>query len=685
MSRVRSPTVRTAMVVAGSLCLSAAAAQEPQTPPTVRPAPAEVVMVDAVVVDRDGHPVTDLREDDFVLRSDGRERPITQFERIVVQDVLGARAARPPVSTNTGQETTSRPEASVVLVFDEQNIHPETLRDARKAALGFLDSSIAGSGELVLVGTGSRAVLRAREQVGLEALRAQVAQMKALHVRSSDEQDVSEFEAMQIAVFNDQHTVDTVATRLYADARAEGRNPSTLQVSVYSDDARNRAQRVWLEARTRAQATLAVVEQLANLLAGRRGRKSVVLLTEGFVLDGRSPEWKRTLDTARRANVVVYAVDVRSLREPDRFGAATARTEGLWAPQTSERGNPTTLNHGEAPMADRDAAQGSDMLVAQTGGFTRRYTNDLAGALVRIAAESRNYYLLGFEPTAAADGSFHPISLEVRRPGLSVRARKGYLALPRSETPAAGPIPLRLTAYLLEPRGDAVHVQLVGEIDPAAVQFDETDAVRTATIDWLLDVPTPGKTGSEPRRLRLNLPKDAWEAVRATWVPVGAELDLPPGLHVARMFVRDGASGGRVGMLEHAFEVPSPHAPYVSAVLSDMARGGAASAPAFVARRAFPAGAHLLYQFEVRGMAAGAADKLLAAHELCTAEGAVLARGSESPLAAAADGSPSRLVRISLEKTPPGHYELRLHVRDQAGGSRLDWAEPFEVIAAPSM
>ncbi len=643
-------------------------------------------MVDAVVVDRDGHPLTDLREDDFVLRADGRERPITHFERILVQDVEGVARPRPPVSTNTGPETTSRPAASVVLVFDEQNIRPETLRDARKAALSFVDGGFTTGGELVLVGTASGAILRAREQVGLEALRAQVAQMKALHVRAPDEDTLSEFEAMQIALFNSQQTLDVVTTRMYADARAQGRRVTDLTrlMDAYPDQARNMAQRLWIETRTRAQTTLTVVEQLSTLLAGRRGRKSVVLLTEGFVLDGRSAEWKRALDTARRANVVVYAVDVRGLREPDRLSAATGRTEGLWTPPPTDTANPPTMDHGEAALADQDASQGSDSLATQTGGFTRRYTNDLAGALTRIAAEARNYYLLGFEPAGPPDGKFHGVSLEVRRPGVTVRARKGYLALPRSETPAAGPIPLRLTAYLLEPRGDAVHVQLVGEIDPTAIRFEEHDDARTAAVDWQLDVPGPGHAGSEPKRLRLKLPPEAWESLRAAWVPVGAELDLAPGVHVARMFVRDGAADGRVGMLEHVFEVPSPHAPYVSAVLSDMARGGAGSAPAFVARRTFAAGARVLYQFEVRGVPAEARDELVAGHELCTAEGVVLTRGPDTPLASAAEGNPGRLIRIPLEKSPPGHYELRLHVRDAAGGSRLDWAEPFEVIAPSS-
>ena len=47
-------------------------------------------------------------------------------------------------------------------------------------------------------------------------------------------------------------------------------------------------------------------------------------------------------------------------------------------------------------------------------------------------------------------------------------------------------------------------------------------------------------------------------------------------------------------------------------------------------------------------------------------------------------GHLARLIRISLERTPPGSYEIGLHVRDHVSGTRLDWVEPFEVVAAPA-
>jgi VWFA-related protein len=673
----------TVAISVGALCLAAlcpvTAAQQVQQPPTVRPSPAEVVMVDVVVVDNDGKPVTDLQRDDFVLRDEGREQPITEFERLRIENFEGRAAARSPVSTNVGP-VTAPSGAILALVFDEQNLRPETLGDARKAMLGLLDRSAAARGELLLVGSGSRAFVRAREQVGLDALRAQVSKLKALHVRTADEDVVSEAEAMRIAMFDERATVDRVAARLEATERTQGglitsRNPWTREekARAYPIQARSLAQRVWLEARSRALATLSVVEELTRMLSARGGRKSVVLLSEGFVLDGRSPEWQRTLDAARRAHVVVYGVDVRGLRQPDSLSIANGRSA------TGEK-------RGESALLDQEAAEGSDTLATETGGFTRRYTNDLAAALERIASESRNYYLLGFAPAAPPDGKFHALSVGVRRPSVTVRARKGYLALASSETVTASrPIPLRLAAFPLEQRGDAVRVQVLGEVDPAAVQFEEHDGRRAASIDWLIDIGRTDRKGTDaPHRLQLSVPSETWTSLCANWVPVGAEFDLPPGVHVARLFVRDGG-GGRVGKVEHVFEVPSPHSPYVSAVLSDLARveHGAAPVITAIARRTFTTGAQLAYQFEVRSSAVeSAAGPLLAGYELTAADGVVVMREEERPLAKAPDGDPARLIRISLEKAPAGRYELSLHVHGAGGGARLDWVESFEVVTA---
>ncbi|HEX6862890.1 MAG TPA: VWA domain-containing protein [Thermoanaerobaculia bacterium] len=90
-----------------------------------------------------------------------------------------------------------------------------------------------------------------------------------------------------------------------------------------------------------------------------------------------------------------------------------------------------TLYPVDVPALGRDAGtQGSpeDTLLAlaeATGGRAALNSNRLA-ALERAEEDTRSYYLLGFSPAWKADDRDHRIELEIRRPGLDVRARHGF-------------------------------------------------------------------------------------------------------------------------------------------------------------------------------------------------------------------------------------------------------------------
>ena len=103
---------------------------------------------------------------------------------------------------------------------------------------------------------------------------------------------------------------------------------------------------------------------------------------------------------ANRANVFFYPVD------PDRLFSGTH-----------------TLTSNQA----------LEMMVSITDGLLISETALFESGLRRIVDDLSNYYLLGYYSTADADGKFHKITVRVKRPGVQVRARAGYLAAKAGE------------------------------------------------------------------------------------------------------------------------------------------------------------------------------------------------------------------------------------------------------------
>ncbi|HEX5424225.1 MAG TPA: VWA domain-containing protein, partial [Candidatus Acidoferrales bacterium] len=85
-------------------------------------------------------------------------------------------------------------------------------------------------------------------------------------------------------------------------------------------------------------------------------------------------------------------------------------------------------------------------LAAGTGGFPILNTNDLLAGLQKIGAEENEYYLLGFAPLEAADGSCHTLKVKVDRHGTEVRARSGYCNVQPTDVLAGKPIEKELEA-----------------------------------------------------------------------------------------------------------------------------------------------------------------------------------------------------------------------------------------------
>jgi hypothetical protein len=121
-------------------------------------------------------------------------------------------------------------------------------------------------------------------------------------------------------------------------------------------------------------------------------------------------EYRRLFEQANRANVSFYPVYPRGL------AAFDAPIGPRQPPPVSDDVRNLTARHNSL----RELAENTD-------GLAVLNTNALEPAMQRIVADLTSYYLIGYySSNTKLDGKFREITVRVRRPGVSVRARRGY-------------------------------------------------------------------------------------------------------------------------------------------------------------------------------------------------------------------------------------------------------------------
>ena len=427
------------------LVMAAVAPAWAQAPPRFA-AQAELVTVDVVVLGPDGKPVSGLTRDDFVVKEDGQEQAIAAFEAVeaVVPGLESPETVRSSpslarVATNVAGPPTRR---TFAIVFDDLHVGDVNVEQAKKAVATFVAGQTVPGDRLVLVTVADArfwATTRGGEEAAWREALSRVRSHAPLRGRPGCEP--THYEAMQIDLLGNKRVADMVQRRyaalcspvpaspeqlaqmaIVSDLQASGVTPqsgssSGPPASSGSSPLTPSAAEAYSRYRGRLAGSLRVVRQVILKLAERPGRKSLVLVTEGFPTDTSLDVFREVREQAARANVVIHFLDARGLATGPDFLSA-AGTTGLIAPPDI---GPTV-----AMWKLEDA--GSKALAQETGGLVLQ-TNDLVSGLVKVADESRVTYLLGYEPTnRKRNGRYRKLGVEVRRPGLQVRARAGYFA-----------------------------------------------------------------------------------------------------------------------------------------------------------------------------------------------------------------------------------------------------------------
>jgi VWFA-related protein len=413
--------------------------QEPAAPAAQQPAPADqppadpgqpvfrtgisFVRVDVIVTDKQGQPVTDLTQADFEVQEDNKPQTVETFRLVKIET---ANAVVPPsvgrIRSRDDEERAAQNEDARIFVFflDDYHVRLGNSMSARQHLVKFVEG--LGPNDL-------------------------------------------------LAVMYPMTPLDAVT--LTRDHASVIRMLERFQGRKFDYTPRNSIEEKYMYQPTevieviRRQVALSALEGLSvKLGALREGRKGIILVSEGFT--GVLPPQLRDanaqmpgLGNPARGNPMAGVGDINEDRAQFR-GQLDVQEEMrlVWA--AANRSNtaiyavdPRGLSTGEYDIQDNVSFQQSTqglnqsmdtlrILASETDGRAIVNRNDLAKGMEQIVRDNSAYYLLGYNSTqAATDGKFHAIKVRVKRPGLQVRARRGYWAFTAEDArrATAGPRP----------------------------------------------------------------------------------------------------------------------------------------------------------------------------------------------------------------------------------------------------
>lgn len=535
----------------------------PQMPPITFRAEVNYVEVDAVVTDTQGRFIRDLRKEDFAILEDGKPQQATAFSLV---DIPITRAERPLFQPGAiepdVQNNLQTPDGRLyVLLLDD--IHTDATRSlrVRKAARQFIERNLGANDLAAVVYTSGRTDVAQDFTNSQAKVIAAVDKFMGRKLRSAT---LNKIEA-------------------YNNARATGNAPQLLDG--------DQSHRLY-----NARSMLGTVRNLSDYLASIHGRrKAVVLISEGIDYniwdtigafgspatmadsDRRGDatilidETEDAIAAATRANVAIYSIDPRGLTS---LGEDAIEATAIPA-------NDDTTGFGLTSfMEEIRVAQDSLRTLSEgTGGFASVNSNDFSNAFQRIVDENTSYYVLGYYSTnEKRDGRFRKIEVRMTKPGLSVRARKGYVAprgkpaAERKVDPTAGtsaelrnalnsPLQadaLKLAVFAAPLKGPApkAAVAVITQIQGRDIAFVQKDGKYTNLLEMsYVAIDRNGKVAGGTREsINLGLKPDTYARVAQTGFRMQSRLELPPGKYQLRVAARE--SGGNVGSVFYELEVP---------------------------------------------------------------------------------------------------------------------------------
>jgi len=395
--KINSFICATVILLASGIVFSQSAPPPPASPATAvqnsSAGPAirfmvRLIQVTVVAEDGDGNPVTDLKKEDFTLRDKGEAQKVSFFAQQNTPAAQLKTVAAGPSNffSNHVESSPSGANSVTILLFDALNTQFRDLSYARARVIDFLQH------------------MQPQDQVALYVLTPTT--LYVMHDFTNDSETL-------VRLMGGKPEKTSAAST--ASATAPG--PNDVKIEKLISDSMSESNRIYKgQPLNIVETTSSAMLEIARNTVNIPGRKNLVWISGGFPItmgaaiplgprDERQDFSASLSATAKQlgdANVAVYPVDAR----------------GLYAPRGGAR--------YVSPNMD------SMVLIANgTGGRPYYNTNDIASSIRKAVDDSRVSYVLGYYPSNDKwDATFREINIKVARPGVHLRYKTGYFAVP---------------------------------------------------------------------------------------------------------------------------------------------------------------------------------------------------------------------------------------------------------------
>ncbi len=547
--------------------------------------PVDVVVVNTIVTDQKGNPVTDLTADHFSIEEDGRRQTIQTFVResyksVQVTTPVANSAGNSTVQTQAGNPQNSsatRPRFLSLVIDDVTSPSNGDLYQAVKAIKIFLAGNLEPEDQVSILAASGRFQLtftKDRDRLS-EAILKLPNELNRVRRYTPDCPQITDLQAQRIVNGTDPLALEVAISEsilcsemsmISAGSLTQGgdapfmRNPnySTLGISESTTQGQVSAERlvqfyasqIYQENRHSNQQLLRTLTNHLRSLRHFDGRKTMVLFSSGFLPQEFRFEVQQVIDSALGSGVIFNTIDMRGLytvgyRASDR--AAVISSSDYLRPKLGMLQE--SMQQKSLPLAE---------LAHETGGIFFRNSNDLSEGLKKITEAQSFYYVLTYAtPDNKPDGKFHKIKVKINRPDLQITHRKGYFApsqkrgfttLKKKEIVEAlrapgnlNEIPVKLSYNYYPINPDTFELDVFTSIDFKGLPFLDEKEFRANLIHLVLVVFDKKNryVGGQEKALNMKLGEAGYQALLTHGLTSKVTLKVPPGRYQLKAVVRE--------------------------------------------------------------------------------------------------------------------------------------------------